>query len=52
MLLACVDGGLICIPAAMAAAVGLGAIAWLRRKTCEDHCDHCPGEHESEELVE
>ena len=51
-MLACVDGGLLCVPALIAGASALGLFGWLkfgRTADCEDHCDHCPGEHEDNE---
>lgn len=50
-MLACVDGGALCVPALVAAGVALaGWLGWATTSAaeadCEEHCDHCPGEHE------
>jgi len=47
--MACVDGGVFCIPALVISGIALaGWLGWAGSKTedCEDHCDHCPGGHE------
>ena len=49
MIIACVDGGLFCGPLLLLFAFagwGLHRVA-CRASECEDHCDHCPGDHDS-----
>ena len=54
-MIACIDGGTLCVPALIAGGAALaGWLGWFATKSaepedCEDHCGHCPGDHEPAE---
>ncbi len=54
-MIACIDGGIFCVPALIAGGVAVcGLLGWATTKApkaedCEDHCGHCPGDHEPAE---